>query len=81
MSEVKDFEQAYKAAIEFAKKDKHTLVIATADHTTGGFTIGANGEKIGTQNRFSPLRKHLNSWPKKSVKASRLKMCSPAMAI
>ncbi|MFD0131279.1 alkaline phosphatase PhoA, partial [Bacillus subtilis] len=36
---------AYKAAIEFAKKDKHTLVIATADHTTGGFTIGANGEK------------------------------------
>ncbi len=45
MSEIKDFEQAYKAAIDFAKKDKHTLVIATADHTTGGFTIGANGEK------------------------------------
>ncbi|MCI4169112.1 alkaline phosphatase PhoA [Bacillus spizizenii] len=45
MSEVKDFEQAYKAAIDFAKKDKHTLVIATADHTTGGFAIGANGEK------------------------------------
>ncbi|MCY7948124.1 alkaline phosphatase [Bacillus atrophaeus] len=45
MSEVKDFEKAYKAAIQFAKKDKHTLVIATADHTTGGFTIGANSEK------------------------------------
>ncbi|UZD75098.1 alkaline phosphatase [Bacillus siamensis] len=45
MSEMKDFEKAYKAAIAFAKKDKHTLVIATADHTTGGLTIGANNDK------------------------------------
>jgi alkaline phosphatase len=44
MSEMQDFERAYKAAIDFAKKDKHTLVIATADHSTGGFTMGANGE-------------------------------------
>ncbi len=35
MSEMKDFEKAYKAKIAFAKKDKHTLVVATADHTTG----------------------------------------------
>lgn len=81
MSEVKDFEQAYKAAIDFAKKDKHTLVIATADHTTGGFTIGANGEKNWHAEPILSAKKHLNSWPKKSVKASRLKMCSPAMPI
>ncbi|MFC3884166.1 alkaline phosphatase [Bacillus songklensis] len=43
MSEMQDFEKSYKAAIEFAKKDKHTLVVATADHSTGGFSIGANG--------------------------------------
>lgn len=43
MSEMEDYEKAFKAAIDFAKKDKHTLVIATADHSTGGFTIGANG--------------------------------------
>lgn len=43
MSEMEDFERAYKAAIEFAKKDKHTLVVATADHSTGGYSIGANG--------------------------------------
>jgi alkaline phosphatase len=43
MSEMEDFEKAYKAAIEFAKKDKHTLVVATADHSTGGFSIGADG--------------------------------------
>ncbi len=43
MSEMEDFEKAFKAGIEFAKKDKNTLVIATADHSTGGFSIGANG--------------------------------------
>ncbi|MCE0741907.1 alkaline phosphatase PhoB [Bacillus inaquosorum] len=43
MSEMEDFEQAYKAALDFAKKDKHTLVVATADHSTGGYSIGADG--------------------------------------
>ena len=43
MSEMQDFEKAYAAAIEFAKKDKNTLVIATADHSTGGFSIGSDG--------------------------------------
>ncbi|MDN4072828.1 alkaline phosphatase [Fictibacillus terranigra] len=43
MSEMEDFERAYKAAIDFAKKDGHTLVVATADHSTGGYSIGANG--------------------------------------
>lgn len=43
MSEMEDFEKAFKAAIEFAKKDKHTLVVATADHSTGGYSIGSDG--------------------------------------
>jgi alkaline phosphatase len=43
MSEMADFEQAFKEAIDFAKKDGNTLVVATADHSTGGFSIGANG--------------------------------------
>ncbi|MGI1806182.1 alkaline phosphatase [Exiguobacterium sp. TDN 0502] len=43
MSEMEDFERAFKAAIDFAKKDKHTLVVATADHSTGGYSIGADG--------------------------------------
>ncbi|MGR3205809.1 alkaline phosphatase [Bacillus glycinifermentans] len=45
MSEMKDFEKAFKAAVDFAKKDKHTLVIATADHSTGGMTVGTDGQK------------------------------------
>lgn len=43
MSEMEDFEKAFKAAIEFAKKDKNTLVVATADHSTGGYSIGSDG--------------------------------------
>ncbi|WP_173915479.1 alkaline phosphatase [Halobacillus sp. Marseille-Q1614] len=44
MSEMEDFERAFEAAIEFAKQDEHTLVVATADHSTGGLSIGADGE-------------------------------------
>ncbi|KZE63802.1 alkaline phosphatase [Fictibacillus phosphorivorans] len=44
MSEMQDFEQAFESAIEFAKKDKHTLVITTADHSTGGMTMGRDGD-------------------------------------
>ncbi|MDQ1004475.1 alkaline phosphatase [Neobacillus niacini] len=44
MSEMEDFEKAFKVAIDFAKKDGHTLVIATADHSTGGFSLGAQGQ-------------------------------------
>ncbi|MBM7704415.1 alkaline phosphatase [Metabacillus iocasae] len=45
MSEMEDFEKAFNSAVEFAKKDKHTLVVTTADHSTGGFSLGANDEK------------------------------------
>ncbi|PWI26498.1 alkaline phosphatase [Kurthia sibirica] len=44
MSEMSDFEQAFEAAIAFAKKDKHTLVVATADHSTGGFSLAQGGD-------------------------------------
>ncbi len=44
MSEMDDFAAAFKAAIDFAKKDGQTLVVATADHSTGGLTLGKDGE-------------------------------------
>ncbi|MCA1318529.1 alkaline phosphatase [Bacillus tianshenii] len=43
MSDMQDFEEAFQAAIDFAKKDKNTLVIATADHSTGGMAMGRDG--------------------------------------
>ncbi|SDK00070.1 alkaline phosphatase [Sediminibacillus albus] len=44
MSEMEDFEQAFAKAIEFAEQDGETLVVATADHSTGGLSVGRDGE-------------------------------------
>ncbi|GGB50754.1 alkaline phosphatase [Virgibacillus dakarensis] len=43
MSEMEDFAKAFEAAIAFAKENKHTQVVLTADHATGGFSIGRDG--------------------------------------
>ncbi|MCS5348749.1 alkaline phosphatase [Staphylococcus aureus] len=40
MSEMEGFEKTFDDAIQYAKKHKDTLVVATADHSTGGLTIG-----------------------------------------
>ncbi|MEH7179147.1 alkaline phosphatase [Neobacillus vireti] len=42
MSEVKDFEAAFHAALQFASTREDTLVISTADHSTGGMSIDRN---------------------------------------
>ncbi len=39
ISETLDFDRAVGKALEFAKKDGHTLVIVIADHETGGLTL------------------------------------------
>ncbi len=39
ISETLDFDEAIEAVINFAKKDKNTLVLITADHETGGYGI------------------------------------------
>lgn len=44
IDETLDFDKAVGVALDYAKKDGHTLVIITADHETGGVTI-AGGDK------------------------------------
>ncbi|NVJ61584.1 MAG: alkaline phosphatase [Gammaproteobacteria bacterium] len=44
VSEMEDFADAIKVAIDFAKKDGETIVLITADHETGGLSIGARYE-------------------------------------
>jgi len=39
VSETLDFDRAVGVALDFAQKDRHTLVVITADHETGGVTI------------------------------------------
>ncbi|MCX7922429.1 MAG: alkaline phosphatase [Clostridia bacterium] len=41
ISDVLAFDKAIKAAVDFAKKDGNTVVIACADHGTGGISIGS----------------------------------------
>jgi alkaline phosphatase len=41
ISEFLAFDDAVKVAVDFAKKDGHTLVLVFPDHNTGGMTIGS----------------------------------------
>ncbi len=41
IEEVLDFDKAMGIAMDFAEKNGNTLVIVTADHETGGFTLGS----------------------------------------
>jgi alkaline phosphatase len=47
VDEMIDFDNAIGKVLEFAKKDKNTLVIITADHETGGFSINKGSTETG----------------------------------
>ena len=46
--EMIDFDNAIGKALDFAKKDGHTLVIITADHETGGMSLVGGDYQLGT---------------------------------
>ena len=41
INEVKDFDKTIGVALDFAQKNNNTLVIVTADHETGGFSLSS----------------------------------------
>ncbi len=41
ITELLDFDEAVGVGLDFAEEDQNTLVIVTADHETGGFTLSA----------------------------------------
>ena len=47
VSEMIDFDAAIGRALDFAKKDMNTLVIVTADHETGGFSVESGNFERG----------------------------------
>ncbi len=53
VSEMIEFDEAVGRALEFAKKDGHTLVVVTADHETGGFSINPGSAMDTTVAGFS----------------------------
>ncbi|MHC5909051.1 alkaline phosphatase [Streptomyces sp. S6] len=70
LGEIKAFDDAVKAAVDFARKDGHTLVVVTADHECAGFNIiekgsytnaeavapPANADSGNTANNSTPSR-------------------------
>jgi len=53
ISELIDFDEAIGKALDFAEKDGNTLVIVTADHETGGFTLSATPKKTEEGRSYS----------------------------
>ena len=53
MSEMSGFETAFDNAINYAKTHKDTLVVATADHSTGGLSTAKVKIINGIQRLFT----------------------------
>lgn len=56
------FDKAVNVAVDFAMKDKQTLVVVTADHETGGLVTN-DGNMDGTHLELSWSTKHHSSLP------------------
>lgn len=61
MSEMSGFETAFENAMKYAKQHKDTLVVATADHSTGGLTIG-KGKDYKWDAKAVQSMKHSGKW-------------------
>ncbi|MGO4690551.1 alkaline phosphatase [Glaciibacter sp. 2TAF33] len=54
LEEIKAFDDAVGAAMDFAKRDGHTLVIVTADHECAGFNIIEKGSFTNAEAATAP---------------------------
>ena len=52
MSEMGGFEKAFQNAIDYSNKHKDTLVVATADHSTGGLSIAKGKDYVWNPEQF-----------------------------
>lgn len=68
INEVLDFDKVLGRVLDFAEKDKNTLVIVTADHETGGYAL-LSGSQMGAikggfaDPGFNKADKHLEHTP------------------
>ncbi|MEQ9404913.1 MAG: alkaline phosphatase [Cyclobacteriaceae bacterium] len=54
-TEVLDFDKVIGLALDFAEKDGNTLVIVTADHETGGFTLASTPSEDGNWSDYDKI--------------------------
>ncbi|RUO62106.1 alkaline phosphatase [Pseudidiomarina insulisalsae] len=57
--EVSDFAQALQVALDFQKQNPNTLIVVTADHSTGGLTLGQGGEYAWYSERVMAIENSL----------------------
>ncbi len=67
MSEMADFEAAIAEGLNFAKSDAQTQVIVTADHSTGGLSVGARVNKVDHYQWNSQIVRSFKITPNKIV--------------
>lgn len=70
MSEMGGFEKAFQNSIDYAKTNKDTLVVATADHSTGGMTI-AKGKDYKWNPEAIHKMKHSGMYMTKEIAAGK----------
>ncbi len=59
VQEVIDFDKAVGIALDFARRNRRTLVVVTADHETGGMSIADGNMRTGEVNAlYTPTKDH-----------------------
>lgn len=54
IQEVLDFDKTIGVALDYAEKHGNTLVVVTADHETGGFSLSGDGKSMSGYGEISP---------------------------
>lgn len=70
ISELIDFDDAIGKALDFAEKDGNTLVIVTADHETGGFTLSPTVKETASGDVYSDYKQVTGSFSTKGHSAT-----------
>lgn len=66
MSEMQGFEKAFDYATQYAKANPDTLVVATADHSTGGLSIAKGKDYVWNPDAIHSM-KHSGSYMTKQI--------------
>ncbi|RIP37426.1 alkaline phosphatase [Staphylococcus gallinarum] len=70
MSEMAGFEKSFDYAMNYAKQHSDTLVVATADHSTGGMTIAKGKDYVWNPTAIHQM-KHSGSYMTKEIAAGK----------
>ncbi|WP_298759462.1 alkaline phosphatase [uncultured Psychroserpens sp.] len=70
IAELIDFDNAIGKALDFAEKDGNTLVIVTADHETGGFTLSSSTKTRADGSTYSDYREVTGTFSTKGHSAT-----------